>query len=312
VPASPLARAAIASAYLAEYGREIDEQSSLNFLMFIHADRRSKFTPFGVFSDERYHLVDGNDGITDGLTQSLARPVDLGKKLVGVRRTSTDAIELSFETGAPVTHDIVVLALPFSVLRQVALHPNLGIPGAQRAAINTLGYGANAKLLVGFNGRPWIAQDSSGTAYSDLEHHQLTWETNRARASAARGVLTDYASGDRSLAMNPAAVQAETEAFLDDFDQVYPGAAAIASRRSDGTLVTHLEHWPSNPLALGSYTCYRPGQFTTIAGLEGLPVDNLYFAGEHANSFYESQGFMEGAAVSGLDVAAAILRAVRK
>ena len=112
--------------------------------------------------------------------------------------------------------------------------------------------------------------------------------------------------------MNPAASQAETEAFLDDLDLVYPGAAAVASRRPDGTLVSHLEHWPSNPLARGSYTCYKPGQFTTLAGLEGLPVDNLYFAGEHANAFSEAQGFMEGAALSGLDVAAAILRAVRK
>lgn len=312
VAAGPVARAAITSAYLGEYGLETGEQSCLNFLMFIHADRRSKFTPFGVFSDERYHVVDGNDGITEGLRQSLLQPVDLGRTLVAARRTSSGAIELSFATGAPVTHDIVVLAIPFSVLRHVALNSNLGIPIAQRTAINTLGYGANAKLLVGFGGRPWIAQNSSGTAYSDLEHHQLTWETNRARASAARAVLTDYAGGDRGLAMNPTAVQAEAEAFLSDLDLVFPGAAAVASRRPDHTLVAHLEHWPSNPLTLGSYTCYRPGQFTTIAGLEGVPVENLYFAGEHANSFYECQGFMEGAALSGLDVAAAILRAVRK
>jgi monoamine oxidase len=312
VAAGPMARAAITSAYLAEYGLETGEQSCLNFLMFIHADRRSKFTPFGVFSDERYHIVNGNDGIAEGLTQSLLRPVDLGRTLVAVRRTSSGAIELSFETGAPMTHDIVVLAMPFSVLRHVALHPNLGIPLAQRTAINTLGYGTNAKLLVGFDGRPWIAQNSSGSAYSDLTHHQLTWETNRARATAARGVLTDYASGDRGFAMNPAAVQAEAEAFLADLDLVYPGAAAVASRRPDNTLVAHLEDWPSNPLTLGSYTCYRPGQFTTMAGLEGVPVENLFFAGEHANSFYDWQGFMEGAALSGLDVAAAIVRAVRK
>ena len=66
-------KAAISEAYVAEYGLEPDEQSCLNFLMFIHADRRSKFTPFGVSSDERYHLVDGNDGIAAGLTQSLPR-----------------------------------------------------------------------------------------------------------------------------------------------------------------------------------------------------------------------------------------------
>ena len=312
VAAGSVARAAITSAYLGEYGLETGEQSCLNFLLFIHADRRSKFTPFGVFSDERYHVVDGNDRIAEGLTESLLQPVALGRTLVAARKTSSGAIELSFETGAPVTHDIVVLALPFSVLRHVALNPNLAVPIPQRTAIDTLGYGNNAKLLVGFDGRPWIAQNSSGTAYSDLVHHQLTWETNRARASATRGVLTDYASGDRGFAMNPAAVQAEAEAFLSDLDLVFPGASAVASRRPDHTLVAHLEHWPSHPLTLGSYTCYRPGQFTTIAGLEGVPVENLYFAGEHANSFYESQGFMEGAALSGLDVAAAILRAVRK
>ncbi len=61
--AAPLAKAAIVQAYVAEYGRAPDEQSCLNFLLFIHADRRSKFTPFGVSSDERYHVVDGNDRI---------------------------------------------------------------------------------------------------------------------------------------------------------------------------------------------------------------------------------------------------------
>jgi len=83
VSAGPVARAAITSAYLGEYGLETDEQSCLNFLLFIHADRRSKFTPFGVFSDERYHVVDGNDRIAERLTQSLPRPVDLGRTLVG-------------------------------------------------------------------------------------------------------------------------------------------------------------------------------------------------------------------------------------
>jgi monoamine oxidase len=44
-----------------------------------------------------------------------------------------------------------------------------------------------------------------------------------------------------------------------------------------------------------------------MAGLEGVPVDNLFFAGEHTNSFYEWQGFMEGAALSGITGARFIL-----
>ena len=57
---------------------------------------------------------------------------------------------------------------------------------------------------------------------------------------------------------------------------------------------------------------YLPGQFTTIAGLEGLPAGSLYFAGEHANSFYEFQGFLEGAALSGIAAAAAILKPAKR
>src|SRR5262249_55254123 len=75
-------------------------------------------------------------------------------------------------------------------------------------------------------------------------------------------------------------------------------------------LLAHLEHWPSNPLTKGAYTCNQPGYFTTIADNERKPAGNLFFAGEHTSSFYEWQGFMEGGAVSGLRAAAEVLQAL--
>src|SRR5688572_21292095 len=38
-------------------------------------------------------------------------------------------------------------------------------------------------------------------------------------------------------------------------------------------------HWPSEPNALGSYTCNQPGYFTTMEGWLGEPAGNLAFAG---------------------------------
>ena len=52
--------------------------------------------------------------------------------------------------------------------------------------------------------------------------------------------------------------------------------------------------------------------YATIAGLEATPVGNVFFAGEHADSFYSWQGFMEGACLSGLATANAILADVKK
>jgi monoamine oxidase len=119
--------------------------------------------------------------------------------------------------------------------------------------------------------------------------------------------LTDYSGAARGARLDPTAPATEAEKFLADLDRVFPGAAAAATRVA-GRPVVHLEHWPSNPLTRGSYTCYLPGQFTTVAGLEGMRAGSLFFAGEHTNAFSESQGFLEGAAVSGIDAATAILR----
>jgi monoamine oxidase len=165
-------------------------------------------------------------------------------------------------------------------------------------------------MMVGFSSRPWVPLGGNGASYADLPNSQTTWETNPTLATATRGILTDYSSGPRGARLNPNAVQTETQRFLADLNLVYPGVLGAATRLGSRYLA-HLEHWPSNQLAKGSYTCYKPGQFTTIAGLEGTPVGNLFFAGEHTNSFYEWQGFMEGAALSGLQAARDIAAAVR-
>jgi monoamine oxidase len=309
VPAGALAKAAIIAAYEAEYGLAAAEQSCLTFLLFIHADRRSTFTPFGVFSDERYHLVDGNDRIVEGLTGELSGKLTYDARLVRVRRLSDGRIELTFLAGSRTvvkTHDIAVLAIPFTLLREVELDAGLAIPANQLTAIRELGYGTNAKMMIGFSSRPWYALGANGTAYADLSHVQTTWETNPSRGTGTRGVLTDYSSGTRGAGLNPNAVQTEAQQFLGDLNVIYPGARGAATL-VQGQYLAHLEHWPSNPLMKGSYTCYKPGQFTTIAGLEGVPAGNLLFAGEHANSFYDWQGFMEGAALSGIAAAQGIL-----
>ncbi len=68
-------------------------------LLFVHSDRRSKFTPLGVFSDERYHLIDGNDRIVDGLTAELPGQIERETTLNRVGRSSAGRIELTLRRG---------------------------------------------------------------------------------------------------------------------------------------------------------------------------------------------------------------------
>jgi monoamine oxidase len=305
------AREVYSEAYLAEYGLELDEQSTLNFMYFAKASRRSKFQPFGNFSDERYHLLNGNDGVATGLhgvLTSAGSAFKLGYNLTRMRKRPDGKIELTFLDGnrtVTAAHEAVVVTLPFSVLRHVELDASLELPAWKTYAINEMGYGNNAKTMIRFNGRPWAAHHSIGVSYSDLANHQATWETNPTNAGA-KSVLTDYSSGDRGYSLSVAALQSNVDKFLTDLNKVWPGSKAQAVK-SGGKYVAHLQHWPSDPFSRGSYTCYKPGEFTTIAGNEGKPVKNLFFAGEHTDSFYSWQGFMEGACLSGITAGNAVL-----
>lgn len=306
-----LLKAVISSAYMAEYGLELEEQSCLNFLLVVHEIEKSKATPFHIFSDECYHIVGGNEQIVRCLSNELQGQIHLGMKLVRVRKNSMNCFELTFDNGSHTTsveYDALVLAIPFPVLRQVELDASLDLPSWKLEAINKLDNATHAKMMLGFNGRPWLDFDSNGASNSNLPNHQVTWEANPTEANSNHAVLVDYSSGKRGAKLNPKGVQTEANLFLKDLDLIYPGAFASASRDKKGNLLAHLEHWTSNPLAQGSYACYKPGQFTTIAGNEGKAIGNLFFAGEHTNSFYEWQGYMEGAVLSGIQAANQILQ----
>lgn len=303
---------AIEVAFTIEYGREIEEQSILNLLFFIHIDKRSRFQPFGVYSDERWHFTDGNQQVAQGIASRLPGPIELESRLIAVRKLSDGRILLTFQQGGKTfaaAHDAVVLAIPYTMVRELELHANLGIPAWKMVAINAMVYGTNAKMNIGFKGKFWLPQGGNGITYSDLPNHQNTWQVNPTRASADHAVLVDYSGGLRGASLNPSKTQNEARKFLADLDKVYPGALANASLTANGKYLAHLQHWSSDPFIKGSYVSNHPGYFTTIAGNEATPVDNLFFAGEHTDSFYEWQGFMEGAANSGIRAAQEILAA---
>ena len=111
--------------------------------------------------------------------------------------------------------------------------------------------------------------------------------------------------------IQPRTLQSDAQSFLNDLEVALPGANAQAQRTLDGSILAASMNWSGNPYAKGSYALARPGYFTTSAHNEAKPVGNLFFAGEHTSSFYEWQGTMEGAALSGLRAAGEVCSLMR-
>ncbi len=285
-------------AYTTEFGLEIGEQSSLNFLQMIGTEA-GRFEVFGE-SDERFHIRGGNDRVPAELARRLEGRVETGMRLQALAHGADGRYRLTFDHGGvarEVAADHVVLAIPFTLLREVDLR--LELPPAKTRAIRELGYGTNAKLMLGASERVWRTHShSNGSSFSDLPY-QSSWETSRRQAGKA-GILTNFVGGRHGLEIGNGTAAEQAARATRDFERVFPGFAAARQGMTEARF-----HWPTFPFTKGSYSCYRVGQYTTISGAEGEAVGNLHFAGEHTSA--EAQGYMEGGCESGERVAVEIL-----
>ena len=310
---------AIQSVFGGEYGQAIHLQSCLNFILFAKLTRsKSRIVYFGANNAERYAIAEGNEALAQRLRDELVDAggmVQGGMSLVALKKANDGRYGLTFADGTTATHDAVVVAIPATVIRdRVTLDANLGIASGTRAAIAGVQYGDNTKTMFQFgSNQPFAAVGGDGTSYATdpaLPNVQVAFPSKTAAPGAdpTMPVVVDYGFGERGRLLPT--VDPDGTGFLDGYDAIFPGAAAAAVPLLNGDLFARA-HWPSEPNALGSYTCNQPGYFTTMEGWLGEPAGNLAFAGEHTDSFHNFQGFIEGAAVSGIRAAEYLLGRIR-
>ncbi|HYR48672.1 MAG TPA: NAD(P)/FAD-dependent oxidoreductase, partial [Candidatus Eisenbacteria bacterium] len=291
-------------AYNIEYGNVTTQQSSLNLVYLLgFSPVPGNFSIFGA-SDERYHLVGGNERLPQAVAGALATPVQLNTALTGIVRNSDGTYSLTLKSGRVTTTQVVdrvIMAIPFSVLRTIltsaAAYRAAGFDGLKQTAITELGYGKNAKLQLQFDTRYWNTSGpwgiGNGASYSDTGY-QNTWDGTRAQ-DGTTGILVDYTGGGVPLASfsgdpsNPKVVAGFAKTFLSQLEPVFPGITSRWNGRA--TLDVPL----NDPFLRGSYSYWKVGQYTLFSGYEKArqpdPLSGkCHFAGEHCSQDF--QGFM--------------------
>ena len=313
IGASGWLRKLIEVAYIGEYGLDTDQQSALNLIFLISTDLRTGFRIYGD-SDERFKVRGGNQQIAHRLAAEIQDQIKFGHTLQSIRPADsgpTDSgFKLTFDKGQgaskEVKADFVILTLPFSILRTIELAVPLS--EVKKRAISELGYGTNTKLFLGFDSALWRNSGADGTFYSDSIGSKLAgqnglplqcgWHNTRLQNAAPAG-LTIYTGGAAGVAAGQGTPVALAQSTLSALDEIFPGAKASFNGRAERFF------WPEHQFSRGSYSAYRPGQWTSISGAEGEPEGNLHFAGEHCS--LEFQGFMNGALETGRTAAEAVL-----
>ncbi len=286
----------INQAYICEYGLETQQQSSINLLFLINPDTRKGFHIFGE-SDEKYRIKGGNSKVSDALQKVIEKdvPIQLGHELLAIKDNGS-SFTLTFKVGSRTiekTAQRILCTLPPTILRKVKGIQTLGLSPVKLKFINELGFGTNAKMMIGFKSRMWRNQNGkipryTGETFNDLKT-QSFWETSRAQ-SGQSGILTNFSGGNFGASLSKGSLPL----VLNELDLTLPGLKA----QYDGNL--SVQKWATNPLVMGSYSCPLLGQYTTIYGAGSEPElgGRFLLAGESCSEMF--QGFMNGAVETGL------------
>src|SRR2546428_961514 len=197
-------------AYNIEYGAETKDQSSLNLVYLLgYNEKPGNFAIFGA-SNEKYHIVNGNQQLPETIAANLAQPVLRGWRMVAIGFNRDGGIAVTFNVGGQTKVENfgrVILALPFAVLRNLD-YRKASFDSMKNQAIQQLGRGRNDKLQVQFTSRFWDGAGSwprtgNGNSYADTGY-QNTWEVTRSQPGGA-GILVDYTRGNVAGSFVPSA-----------------------------------------------------------------------------------------------------------
>lgn len=329
----PFARTLVEAGIRAGYGVEPSQSSALQLLFTLPTVDGRAVEATGS-SDQRFCVRGGSSRFTTAFAARLHGQIQLGQRLVRLQANGSgfrltfrgqpvplwrdplseadpdEAVSTHLPAGIPaeteVDADYVILAMPFSVLREVEL-PDL--PAPLRRFIDEAELGRAEKVFAGFETRAWRrnAGFASG-GWTDLGFAHVWDETQRQR-ERSDGALTFFAGGrevDPVVVHNAETVGAE---FVMRLDDVVAGVAAVTSGR------WFRSKWTHDPFCRGAFASFRPGQLTRFAPhfwIEGetpaetqeVAVGNLLFAGEHLSDAY--YGSMNGAAQTGRLAATAL------
>ena len=235
----------------------------------------------------------GNDQLPRAFAARLSDQIRYGCAVEQIER-GEDRVRVAYRQSGLLDHleaDAAVCAIPFGVLRRIAVTPDW--PPEKREVIDSLVYGPVVRATYQVNRRYWQGEGLNGFGSSDknFEVWQPTWGK-----PGHRGLLQAYVYEEYARHLDRMSDADCTERLIADMNDVHPGL-----REHLETVVT--KSWEKDPWQRGAYVVYHVGQqkwYPEICRRVGA----VWFAGEHASPW---PGWMQGAIWSGIKAAKGII-----
>jgi monoamine oxidase len=276
--ASPDAAGLIGMGWPGGLGDGVRSVSALVLLR--EAAHRAKF-------GQNYYIRGGSDLLPRAFASRLAERIRYGAAVVGFEQDAHRVRVAYTQAGArtSLAADRLVCAVPFSVLRRMAVSPRFS--AAKRSAVEQLPYTSVARTYLQTRRKFWLDEGLSGQAATDEPY--TTMFDGAPNQPGSRGILEAYMAGAPARRLTALSEGERLTSVLGLAERLYP-------RVRENFEVGASKCWDADVWARGAYAWYRPGQMTSLLPHVARAEGRIHFAGEHASSLF---GWMQGALESG-------------
>ncbi|MEA2674891.1 MAG: monoamine oxidase [Chloroflexota bacterium] len=252
---------------------------------------------FGRAYEDMQEIAGGMDRLPNAFYAELADRIRFGAEVHAIEQ-GTDSVTVHFKTESgrwSETADFAIVAIPFSVLRQIEVAP--AFSHEKQRAIRQLNYSASTKILFQVRERVWETDDGilGGASATDLSIRRVNYPTPD--PATARGVLlASYTWGQDALRWGAMDEETRLEEAIEDVSQLHPRIREVYE-------VGASHAWYDDRWANGAFALFEVGQQTQLQADIVRPEGRIYFAGEHCSLYH---AWIQGALQSGLEAAQAI------
>lgn len=242
-----------------------------------------------------FHVKGGNTLLVEALAKHIGKKnILLSHEVVHIAQDHKGVI-VECANGSKYFAKKVICTLPTQVIARTHFTPTMNL--RMRSVARNLKYGHILKTILLFPERFWGKEDFSQLTTGVTQYTYHTTQGQRGK----KGALCIYAVGKRADKLS----KMNMERTWAELKKTFP---KHVDTKSIKPIKMWRHAWSEDSFAVGAYAVYQPKEWSRVQRYFAKPYGHVYFAGEYLG---EMQGFMEGAARSGIDAAKKVIKEVK-
>jgi monoamine oxidase len=246
--------------------------------------------------NQTYAIAGGNDQLPKAFAASLGDLVKF-ESVVSAIEQDQHGVKVTFKHEGQkktVTADLCVCAIPFTMLRKIAVTP--AFSAAKAHVVNTVSMMPVGRCYLQTKSRFWNEQGIGGLKVARTDTHvERLWDMTQVQDGDS-GILLSYMQADNGEAFGQVPNGAKVS-------YVKKGVAKFFPQIEDETTASLYKVWQDDPWVGGAWSYYKPGEMAEMFPAAKAPEGRIFFCGEHTSAW---SGWMQGALESANRVVAEI------